>query len=148
MTEGESKSASPLPGPLAFVRWLDKGVQRVEVGVCLGSLGLMILFAFAQVFLRSIQGSEFLRSSFDSLPEPVAWFDNVARHLVIWVGVLGASLATAEGRHISIEAFPKLGRPMSTARPWSCSAAASNSDDEADSSSIKTATWSVSVPLR
>ncbi|HBP22454.1 MAG TPA: hypothetical protein DEA08_32325, partial [Planctomycetes bacterium] len=30
------------------------------------------------------------------------------RQLVIWVGVLGASLATAEGRHISIEAVPKL----------------------------------------
>ena len=22
-------------------------------------------------------------------PEPVPWFDNIARHLVIWVGVLG-----------------------------------------------------------
>jgi TRAP-type C4-dicarboxylate transport system permease small subunit len=96
-----------LPGPLATLRKVDATVQKVEVAVCLGALGVMVVLAFVQVFLRFLQGSAL--GAF--VPDPVAWFDAVARHMVIWVGVLGASLATAEGRHISIEAVPKFLSP-------------------------------------
>ncbi|RMG13314.1 MAG: TRAP transporter small permease [Planctomycetota bacterium] len=90
-----------LPAPLAFLRRLDAKVQRAEVALCFACLALMIALAFAQVFLRLVQGSGLF-------PDPVPWFETVARHMVIWVGLLGASLATAQGRHISIEALPKL----------------------------------------
>lgn len=96
-------AAPPLParapralGPLLR---LDRQLQRLEVGLCAASLLVMIGLAFAQVLLRTFR---------TDVLQPVAWFDNIARHLVIWVGMLGASLATAEGRHISIEALPKL----------------------------------------
>ncbi len=101
-----SAPAEPnVPGWLRGLRAADGAIQRVEVAVCVLSLAVMILLAFAQVFLRQFRGLELGPLV---VPAPVAWFDNIARHLVIWVGLLGASLATAEGRHIAIEAAPKL----------------------------------------
>lgn len=95
------------PRALGLLLRLDRQLQRVEVALCAASLLLMIGLAFAQVLLRSFR-TETL--------QPVAWFDNIARHLVIWVGMLGASLATAEGRHISIEVLPKLLGPRGRRR--------------------------------
>ena len=100
--------SGPLDQAINVLEWLktfDQKVQRVEVAVCVGALGVMILLAFLQVFLRQVSG---VTVGGITLPQPVAWFDLVARYMVIWVGLLGASLATAEGRHISIEAAPKL----------------------------------------
>lgn len=90
------------PRLLGALLRFDRKVQKVEVALCAASLLLMIGLAFAQVLLRSFR-TETL--------QPVAWFDAIARHMVIWVGMLGASLCTAEGRHISIEALPKLFGP-------------------------------------
>lgn len=109
--EGDTKESGEtelvLPGPLAAIRRWDKRVQRVEVFVCLVALGLMILLAFTQVVLRQVNGTA-IAEALPFIPQPVGWFDLVSRQLVIWVGLLGASLATAEGRHISIEALPKI----------------------------------------
>lgn len=90
------------PRALGHLLRLDRQLQRVEVGLLATSLLIMVALAFAQVIMRTFR---------TELIQPVAWFDNVARHLVIWVGMLGASLCTAEGRHISIEALPKLFGP-------------------------------------
>ena len=100
-----TEGAQPLPGFLNRLKGVDRHIQRCEVVLCVAALGLMILLAFGQVFLRQFRGVDLLLFT---VPHPVSWFDNVARHLVIWVGVLGGSLATAEGRHISIEALPKI----------------------------------------
>ena len=102
MTE-TAPSPSKAAGFLALLRAGDRHYQTVEVALCFASLILMVLLAFASVFLRAFRGIDLLLFT---VPEPVAGFDNVARHLVIWVGMLGASLATSEGRHISIEALP------------------------------------------
>src|SRR5204863_6992659 len=40
--------------------------------------------------------------------QEIAWFDILARHLVLWVGILGASIAAREGRHFGVELLPKL----------------------------------------
>ena len=90
---------APKGGALRWLRTMDRRVQTVEVWVCVAALAIMIFLAFAQVFLRLFQGGAI---------QPVGWFDNITRHMVLWVGMLGASLATAEGRHIAIEVFPKL----------------------------------------
>lgn len=101
MTDAPAATAAPARAPraLGLLLRLDRRVQQVEVALCAACLLLMIGLAFAQVLLRTFR-TETL--------QPVAWFDSVARHLVIWVGMLGASLATAEGRHIAVEALPKL----------------------------------------
>jgi TRAP-type C4-dicarboxylate transport system permease small subunit len=98
------------PPLLRACRAFDRRIQQVEVWVCLLALAVMVFLAFAQVILRQVAGGAI------PFAQPVAWFDNIARHMVIWVGVLGASLATAEGRHISIEAVPKLLGPAARRR--------------------------------
>ncbi len=98
---------SILPKPFAAVRAVDKFIQYHEVVACLIALGVMILLAFVQVILRQLNGTDFA-AALPFVPAPVGWFDLVSRQLVVWVGLLGASLATSEGRHISIEALPKI----------------------------------------
>ncbi|MEZ6186564.1 MAG: TRAP transporter small permease subunit [Planctomycetota bacterium] len=107
MTSDSAAAHPPVVQALLKLRKVDAAVQQAEVGVCALSLALMILLAFVQVFLRQFQGEVF---------QPVGWFDTITRNLVIWVGMLGASLATAEGRHIAIEAVPKFLPPKGRRR--------------------------------
>lgn len=100
-------STPPLPRALAAVQAFDRRLQAVEVGVCVVALALMVSLAFLQVVLRQLQGHYF---------QPVGWFDRVSMLMVVWVAMLGASVATAEGRHISIEALPKLLGPTGKRR--------------------------------
>ena len=51
----------------------------------------MIVLAFLQVILRNF---------FDS---GISWADPVLRHLVLWVGFLGASVATKEEGHLAMD---------------------------------------------
>jgi len=62
---------------------------------------LVVLF-FAMVVLASLQ--IFLRIFFFS---GILWGDVALRHLVLWVGLVGAVLATRESRHITIDILPK-----------------------------------------
>lgn len=57
----------------------------------------------AMIFLASLQ--IFMRISFDS---GLVWADPLLRHLVLWVGMLGAALATRYGKHITIDVFSHL----------------------------------------
>lgn len=52
---------------------------------------LLLIIAFLQVFLRL-----FFRGGIESA-------DSIIRYLVLWVGFLGASLATYKNRHINID---------------------------------------------
>jgi TRAP-type C4-dicarboxylate transport system permease small subunit len=51
----------------------------------------MVLLAFLQVVLRNL------------LDQGILWADILLRNLVLWVGFIGASLATREEKHISID---------------------------------------------
>ena len=59
----------------------------------------MILLSFVQVLLRNFADAGFV------------WIDPLLRHLVLWVGFLGALLATRTGRHINIDALSRLLTP-------------------------------------
>jgi TRAP-type C4-dicarboxylate transport system permease small subunit len=76
------------------VRWIEKidtGLAKLEATFIVATLSVMILLSFGQVILRNFfQGG-------------ILWADLFLRQAVLWVGFLGASLATREGRHISIE---------------------------------------------
>ncbi len=58
-------------------------------------LSVMILLAFLQIVLRNVFSSG------------ISWGDPLVRYLVLWVGFIGASLATKEGKHITIEIFSR-----------------------------------------
>ena len=59
----------------------------------------MILIAFLQVILRNFFSTSIL------------WGDLFLRHLVLWVGFLGAALATKESKHINIDALSRILSP-------------------------------------
>ena len=77
---------------LKFDQWLSRFMGWLIVFF----LGVMILMAFGQVALRNLFHTS------------IEWGDVLLRHLVLWVGFLGATIATGEGRHLKIEFINKL----------------------------------------
>ncbi|MCD6292871.1 MAG: TRAP transporter small permease subunit, partial [Deltaproteobacteria bacterium] len=57
----------------------------------------------AMIFLASLQ--IFMRTFFAG---GLVWADPLLRHLVLWVGMLGAALATKYSKHITIDIFSHL----------------------------------------
>ena len=74
----------------------DQIISRIESIVLVLVLTTMILIAFLQVILRNFFSSG------------IFWGDIFLRHLVLWVGFVGASLATREKRHINIDALYRI----------------------------------------
>ncbi len=89
-------------------RWerVDEAIGRVEQTLIVTFLGFMILLAFLQILLRN-----FFSTGLD-------WGDSLLRNLVLWVGFVGATLATKEGKHINIDIvsrwLPSLGQNIVT----------------------------------
>ena len=59
----------------------------------------MLALAFTQVVMRNLFSSG------------LEWADVTVRHLVLWVGLLGASIAAKEKRHLSIDIASRLVPP-------------------------------------
>jgi TRAP-type C4-dicarboxylate transport system permease small subunit len=70
-------------------------IARIETVVLIIVLAIMVLLAFLQVVLRNF---------FDY---GLLWGDIFLRHLVLWVGFIGASLATRDEKHINIDLFTR-----------------------------------------
>jgi len=89
-------------------RWerVDEAIERVEQTLIVTFLGFMILLAFLQIVLRN-----FFFTGLD-------WGDQLLRNLVLWIGFIGATLATREGKHINIDMvsrwLPSLGKNVVT----------------------------------
>jgi TRAP-type C4-dicarboxylate transport system permease small subunit len=84
------------------LRAVDRALLALETAAVTIALLAMVGLAFAEVVLQN--------AHIDALP-PSPWLSIVARQLVLWVGMLGASLAAAERRHISIEVIAKAVTP-------------------------------------
>jgi C4-dicarboxylate transporter DctQ subunit len=69
---------------------------RLEVGVIAVLLLALVFLGCMQIFLRN-----FFHSG-------VLWADPLMRHIVLWLGCLGAALATTRVRHINIDVFSRL----------------------------------------
>ena len=78
---------------------IDKSLAAVENSIIIGLVTVMVLLAFWQVFMRN---------AFES---GILWGDIFLRHLVLWVGFVGASLATRDEKHISIDALSRIASP-------------------------------------
>ncbi len=74
-----------------IISGIDKGLMRIENLLIILLLSVMVLMAFLQVVLRNLFSMGIL------------WADIFLRHLVLWVGFIGASLATRESKHINID---------------------------------------------
>ncbi len=76
----------------SWQKW-DDTLGRIEKYTLTVMLSVMILLAFVQIIMRNVFSSG------------ISWGDPLVRYLVLWVGFIGASLATKEGKHITIEVF-------------------------------------------
>ena len=92
MSEDE-KTASP-PAPL-WVRWL----HNIEDGLLALILFTMVILASSQVIMRNVFDSGF------------SWGDPLLRLLVLWLGLMGAMVATRLDRHITVDALLRLLNP-------------------------------------
>lgn len=68
----------------------------VEVSILGLMLGTLIVLGGFQIVLRN-----FFHGG-------VLWADPLMRHIVLWLGCLGAALATTSARHINIDIFSRL----------------------------------------
>ena len=66
-------------------------LHRFEDSLLIGLVILMIGMAVAQIFLRNL---------FDS---GIVWGDTMIRISVLWIGLVGAMVASRKGEHISID---------------------------------------------
>ena len=75
----------------SFIDRVRKILYWVEDGILVGLLLLMIGMAVSQIFLRNM---------FDA---GIVWSEVLTRILVLWVGLLGAMVASRQGNHITID---------------------------------------------
>ena len=89
------------------LRWIDKGLARLEGWIIIIFLWLMVILTFIQVCLRGLythghaQWANVLMGHLD-------WTEPFVRLLVLWLTFLGASLLTGENKHIKIDLFSTL----------------------------------------
>ncbi len=81
---------------MRIIQRINSSVEQAETYILVFVVLIMVLFSFAQVVLRNV---------FD---QGILWGDILLRHLVLWVGFIGASLASREGKHINIDVFSRL----------------------------------------
>lgn len=73
-----------------FIEQVRTILYLIEDGILVGLLSLMISLAALQIFLRNL---------FESA---IVWSDMLVRVLVLWVGLVGAMVASRRGNHINI----------------------------------------------
>jgi TRAP-type C4-dicarboxylate transport system permease small subunit len=71
------------------------GAYRVEMGFVALMLLTLIFLGCAQILLRNAFHSGWL------------WADPLMRHIVLWLGALGAALASARMHHITVDALSR-----------------------------------------
>jgi C4-dicarboxylate transporter DctQ subunit len=85
---------------------IDETLARVEQTLLVTFLGFIIFVAFLQIVLRNVFSTG------------LDWGDALVRNLVLWIGFIGATLATKEGKHINIDVvsrwLPSLGKEIVT----------------------------------
>lgn len=76
---------------MKLLRTLNSGILFIERSFVVALVATMVLLAFLQVVLRNYFSMGIL------------WADPLLRHMVLWIGFVGASLATQHEKHISID---------------------------------------------
>jgi C4-dicarboxylate transporter, DctQ subunit len=76
---------------MKFIESINNALSFVERSIIVIFLGIMVVLAFTQVILRNAFSFGFL------------WADPLLRYLVMWVGFLGAVIATKENKHFGVD---------------------------------------------
>ncbi len=75
--------------------WIDR-LHRVEDALLVSLLGAMIALAAMQILLRNFFDTGFV------------WVDPLLRVMVLWLGLIGATVAARENKHINIDLLAKV----------------------------------------
>jgi len=86
---------------MEFINRINHWISKLEDWILVVIVLFMVFMAFLQVILRNV---------FDY---GVIWGDILLRQLVLWVGFIGASLATKNDKHINIDALRRLHKGLS-----------------------------------
>ena len=73
------------------LKMLGSFYERLEEILLVFLVVLMVSLGFLQILFRNL------------ISIGIVWVDPLVRHLVLWIALLGASIATRENRHISID---------------------------------------------
>ena len=73
------------------LRMLGSFYERLEEVLLVFLVALLVSLGFAQILFRNL------------ISIGIVWVDPLARHLVLWIALLGASIAIRENRHITID---------------------------------------------
>ena len=92
---------------MKVLKWIDKGLVRLEVWVIIFFLSLMVIFTFTQVCLRGLYTHGHVQWA-NAMMGRIDWSEPLVRLLVLWLTFLGASLITRENKHIKIDLFSTL----------------------------------------
>lgn len=86
MTKNERKE-----DPTPYANLVLTALSRLEDGILVVLLTLMIGLAVTQILLRNFLGAG------------IIWGDMLIRVLVLWIGLVGAMVAARQNKHISID---------------------------------------------
>ena len=75
----------------SFLERSQMVIYRIEDSILVGLLLLMIFLSVLQIFLRNFFGAG------------IVWSEVLVRILVLWVGLIGAMVASRQGNHINID---------------------------------------------
>lgn len=76
------------------LRRVDAGLARVEGWLLVAAVLGLLALGVTQIVMR------FFGASFD-------WADEVMRNVTLWIGFIGASIATHQGKHLNIDALTR-----------------------------------------
>ncbi len=88
---------------IAWLRTLDAWGARLERYAVVLLLTSVLVIGLWQILARNV------------LAQGLFWADELLQHLVLWLGFLGASLATREQRHLRIDLLTRL---LPAWQPW------------------------------
>ena len=81
---------------MSVIRTINQWIAKLELGVLVGVVLLMVFMAALQILLRKFFNYGLL------------WGDIFLRQLVLWVSFIGASLATKENKHINMDLLGRI----------------------------------------
>jgi TRAP-type C4-dicarboxylate transport system permease small subunit len=88
------------------------GLGRIGFGARLLTLLHAIEAAFLAALLAAMLGLSFLQIVLRNIAQTGwVWVDPLLRHLLLWIGFVGAMLATRMNQHINVDALSRLLRP-------------------------------------
>lgn len=91
---------------ISFLEQVRRVLHRIEDAILVGLLSMMIGMSVIQIFLRNL---------FES---GISWSDVLVRVLVLWVGLVGAMVASRQNNHITIDILnrylPKRIKPIAS----------------------------------